>query len=211
MKVVIARDASRRTKELIAAQFSNQWDCVIVPPDDLINHISDADVIIPEGAEIGDQVLKQAANLKLIQAGAGYDNVDVKACTERGIWAANAAGINARAVAEHVFAFILCWHRNIVPLDRALKNGHFWMDYVGMDLSHKVIGIVGLGNIGREVARLAAAFNMEILGCCHRPVRDQGSINIVGLPDLLKGSDIITLHAALNNQTRHLIGRPQWP
>ena len=92
MKVVIARDASRKTKELITAQFSNQWNCVIVPPDDLINHISDADVIIPEGAEIDDQILKRAADLKLIQTGAGYDNVDVNACTERGIWAANAAG-----------------------------------------------------------------------------------------------------------------------
>ena len=60
LKVVIARDASRRTKELITAQFPDQWDCVFVPPDDLINHISDADVIMPEGAEIGDRVLKPA-------------------------------------------------------------------------------------------------------------------------------------------------------
>ena len=210
MKVVIARDASRKTGDLITAQFSNQWNCVMVPPDDLINHIGDADVIIPEGARIDDQILKQAASLKLVQTGAGYDNVDVRACTERGIWVANAAGINARAVAEHVFAFVLCWHRNIVALDRALKNGHFSMDYDGMELSQKVIGIVGLGSIGREVARLAAAFNMEILGYRHRPNRDQGSISSVGLPDLLKRSDIITLHVALNNQTRHMIGRPQF-
>ena len=210
MKVVIARAASKKTKRMMAAQFPDQWDCAVVPPDDLINQISDADVIIPEGAGIDEGILKKAQGLKLVQTGAGYDNVDVKACTERGIWVANAAGINAGAVAEHVFALILCWHKNIITLDKALKSGHFSMDYDGAELSQKVIGIVGLGSIGREVARLAKAFDMEIIGHHYRPTRVADSIKIVDLPALLEKADVISLHVALNSQTRHMIGKPEF-
>ncbi len=125
MKVVIARDASQKTKKLIAAQFPWKWDIVTVGADELTHAINDADVIIPEGVAIDSGLIKQAKKLKLIQTGAGYDNVDIKACTQRGIWVANAAGVNARAVAEHVLAFILCWCKNAFLLDNALKRGAF--------------------------------------------------------------------------------------
>jgi D-3-phosphoglycerate dehydrogenase len=113
LKVVIARDASEKTKKLMAAQFPREWDIVTVRAEKFIHEINDADVIIPEGAVSKDGLVAQAKRLKLIQTGAGYDNVDINACTKRGIYVANAAGINARAVAEHVFAFILCWVRLI--------------------------------------------------------------------------------------------------
>ncbi|MFC1881972.1 NAD(P)-dependent oxidoreductase [Thermodesulfobacteriota bacterium] len=210
MKVVIARDVSEKTKKLMAAQFPGKWDIVTVRAVDLINEIRDADVIIPEGAVIGARLLEQAKKLKLIQTGAGYDNVDIKTCTERGIYVANAAGINSRAVAEHVFAFILCWHKNIITLDGALKSDKFSMDYEGSELSQKVIGVVGLGNIGRDVARLAGAFNMNILGYHHRRTRLVSDIDVVELHTLLKQSDIITLHVALNSQTHHMIGKHEF-
>ena len=194
----------------MAAQFPAEWDIVTVRAVDLINEIRDADVIIPEGAVIGARLLEKAKKLKLIQTGAGYDNVDINACTERGIYVANAAGINSRAVAEHVFAFILCWHRNIITLDGALKSGKFSMDYEGSELSQKVIGVVGLGNIGREVARLAGAFNMNVLGYHHRQTGSASDINVVELHTLLKQSDIITLHVALNRQTHHMIGKQEF-
>ena len=139
MKVIIARDASAKTKKLMAAQFPADWQVVTVEAGDLITAIRDADVIIPEGAVIDRRLLAHAQRLKLIQTGAGYDNVDIEGCTERGIWVANAAGINARAVAEHVFAFILCWYKNLALLDGGLKLGGFHMDYRGAELSDKVI------------------------------------------------------------------------
>ena len=210
MKVVIVREAPEKTRNMMAAQFPKEWKIVTVRAEDLINIIRDADVIIPEGAVIDRRLLEQAKKLKLIQTGAGYDNVDIKACTERGIYLANAAGINARAVAEHVFAFILGWHRNIITLDGALKSGKFAMDYVGSELSQKVIGVVGLGNIGRDVARLADAFNMNVLGYHYRQTRSVSDINVVELHTLLKQSDIITLHVALNSQTHHMIGKKEF-
>jgi phosphoglycerate dehydrogenase-like enzyme len=209
LKVIIVREVSPKTENMMAAQFPEEWEIVILGNKNLISEIRDADVIIPEGAVIGARLLEHAKKLKLIQTGAGYDNVDIKACTERGIYVANAAGINSRAVAEHVFAFILCWHRNIIKLDGVLKNGKFPMDYEGSELSQKVIGVVGLGNIGREVARLAGAFNMNVLGYHHRQTRSASDINVVELHALLKQSDIITLHVALNSQTHHMIGEQE--
>jgi len=210
LKVVIARDASQKTKKLMTAQFPEQWDIVTVRAEDLNREIDNADVIIPEGAIINTGLLEKAKKLKLIQAGAGYDNVDIKTCTDRGIFVANAAGINARAVAEHVFAFILGWYKNIITLDGALKSGKFTMNYDGAELSQKVIGVVGLGNIGEEVARLAAAFDMQVLGYHHRQTRSANDINVVDLHTLLKQSDIITLHVALNRRTHHLIDKKEF-
>jgi len=210
MKVVIVRETPKKTKDMMAAQFPKEWEIVTVEDEDLICAIGNADVIVPEGAMIDRRLLEHAKKLKLIQTGAGYDNVDINACTERGIYVANAAGINARAVAEHVFAFILGWHKNILTLDRALKSGKFAVDYNGSELSQKVIGIVGLGHIGEEIARLAAAFDMQVLGYHYRSIRNVSDIKLVKLHTLIKQSDIITLHVALNRQTHHMIGKQEF-
>ncbi len=210
MKVVIIRNAPPKTKKLMAAQFPSNWKIVTVPPDELENTIGNADAIIPEGTKIDRRTLAIAPNLKIIQTGAGYDNVDIEACTESGIYVANAGGINARTVAEHVFAFILTWHKNIIGLDAALKNGQFNVDYVGAELSEKVIGVVGLGNIGRAVCRLAKAFDMKVLAHHHRRTEPIPDIDIVDLKTLLGQSDIITLHVALDGQTRHMISQKEF-
>jgi len=210
LKVVIARNTSQMTKRSMAAQFPEQWDIITVRVEDLNREIDDADVIIPEGAVINTGLLEKTKKLKLIQTGAGYDNVDINACTDRGIYVANAAGINARAVAEHVFAFILGWHKNIITLDRALKSGKFAMNYDGAELSQKVIGIVGLGNIGEDVARLAAAFDMQVLGYHYHSTRYASDIKLVDLHTLIKQSDIISMHVALNSQTHQMIGKQEF-
>ena len=134
LKVVIVRNAPARIKKLMAAQFPRNWEIVTVPADELENEIGDAEAIVPEGAAIDRRVLALAPRLKFIQIGAGYDNIDIDACTERGIYVANAAGVNARAVAEHVFAFILAWYKNIITLDGALKSGEFSVDYAGSEM-----------------------------------------------------------------------------
>jgi phosphoglycerate dehydrogenase-like enzyme len=210
MKVAIIRNAPSRIKKLMAAQFPEDWEIVTVPADELENAIGDAVAIIPEGAAIDRRVLAQAPRLKFIQTGAGYDNIDIEACTESGIYVANAAGVNARAVAEHVFAFILSWYKNIIALDGALKHGEFSVDYAGSELSEKAIGVVGLGNIGREVCRLAAAFHMKVIGYHHRRTETIPDTDVVEWHTLLRQSDIITIHVSLNSQTRHLIGQKEF-
>ena len=209
MKVVIIRDAPEKTRRLVADQFPGEWHVVFVSAKELLNEIEDADALIPENETIPVSVLDRAKSLKFIQTGAGYDNVPIHECTQRGIYVANAPGINARAVAEHVFAFILCWHKNIIPLNAVVKAGDGTLNYTGSELCDKVIGIVGLGHIGKEVARLALAFNMKVFEYHYRRVATVDKVEWVDLPNLLRLSDIVSLHVSLNSRTRQLIGEKE--
>jgi phosphoglycerate dehydrogenase-like enzyme len=207
MKVVIVGKFSDRTNHFILSKFPRDWKVVIVTPEELDKELNDAEVIIPEHRIIDGPLLDRAKHLKLVQTGAGYDNVIIEECTKRGIYVANAAGINARAVAEHVFGFILCWYKNMIYLDGIMKRGQYGVNYAGSELSGKVIGVVGLGNIGREVARLANAFKMKVLGHHTRSVHTNLDIEFTDLETLLRLSDIITLHVSLNDKTRSMISR----
>jgi D-3-phosphoglycerate dehydrogenase len=210
LKIVILRKVSEKTKQLISRLFPRNCQIVIVPPAELKNEIEDAAVLIPENSLVESQLLGKAKNLKLVQCGAGYDNVPIEECTNRGIWVANAAGINARAVAEHVYGFILSWFKNILKLNTGLKKGQNEINYKGADLSEKTIGIIGLGHIGKEVARLAAAFQMKVFGYHYRSIEIDMDIEITDFQTLLKRSDIITLHVSLNNETHHMIGSEEF-
>jgi len=207
MKVVIIRAAPEEIKRLIVGLFPGEWEVVVVSAEQLIEAIKNADAVIPEHTIIDAPLLDKAKNLKLVQTGAGYDNVSIEACTRRGIYVANAAGINAAAVAEHVFTFILCRYRNIVYFNEALRHGGYTVGYTGSELSQKVIGIVGMGHIGKAVARLATSFGMKVLGCHTRPLDTEFTVEWVDLQTLLKTSDIVSLHVSLNQRTRHMIGR----
>ncbi len=210
MKVVIVRKAPENTRRLIAAQFPADWHIITVPAESLSEEIGDADALIPENTLIDSELLEHAKNLKIIQTGAGYDNVDIAECTRRGILVANASGINAGAVAEHVLALILCWYKNIVKLNTAMKRGKFTVDYRGAELSGKVIGVVGLGNIGRQVVKLAQAIDLKVIGYHYRQTASIGDIERVELHPLLKQADIVTIHVALNDRTQHMIGKSEF-
>jgi phosphoglycerate dehydrogenase-like enzyme len=210
LKVVIVRKAPENTKRLIAAQFPADWHITTVPAESLIDEIGDADALIPEGTRIDVDLLEHAKNLKIIQTGAGCDNVNIAQCNRRGIKVANAAGINARAVAEHVLALILCWFKNIIKLNAAMKRGKFALDYRGSELSGKVIGVVGLGNIGREVVKMARAIDLEVIGYHYRQKAGIADIERAELHPLLKRADIVTIHVALNDRTQHMIGKREF-
>ena len=154
MKVVICGEFPEKAEENIFHSFPLSWEVHIVPPSGLASELSNADILIPEHVEINADLLSKAPKLKLVQTGAGYDNVDLKACTEFGVQACNAAGVNAYAVAEHVMALILSWYKNIPYLDHFLKDrGEAdQLDYTGAELYGKTIGIIGLGHVGRIVA-----------------------------------------------------------
>ena len=142
MKIVIVRKPENQIKRRIASLFPGDWRLVFVTPKELETAIETADVLIPENENIVPSLLDRAEHLRLIQTGAGYDNVPVDVCTQKGIYIANAAGINALAVAEHAFAFILARYKNIVYFDSTMKAGEFRVDYAGAELSDKVLGNV---------------------------------------------------------------------
>ncbi len=206
MKVVITGFFPDAAKDRILESFPSAWTVRIVMPDEAEQELTDADVLIPEHILINDEILQKAPKLKLVQTGAGYDNVDLCACTMHGVQVCNAAGVNANAVAEHVMAFILCWYKNIVKLDRFLKmdSDEGGLSYCGAELTEKTIGLVGFGHVGKKVAEYCNAFHMNVLVCSRKPTGAAG-IEQRDLDSLVRDSDIVSLHVSLNESTRHMI------
>jgi D-3-phosphoglycerate dehydrogenase len=207
MKVVIIGHFTEYSKTRIAQEFPLDWKIDVVAPENAMNSLSDADVVIPEHIRVDKAFLDQAPRLKLVQTGAGFDNVDIDECTRHNVWAANAAGVNAVAVAEHVLAFIFSWYKNIPYLDNFMKNkeDENRLFYTGSELYGKTVGILGLGAIGRNVARYCNALNMRVIAHHRRPAETGEKIEMVDADALYRESDILTVHVYLNDQTRHMI------
>ena len=208
MKVLIVGNFSETSKATVTNHFPESWDVVIVPPgEEVLQHIKDCQILIPEHIKVDHSLLSAASNLKLVQTGAGFDNVDVDACTQRGIWAANAAGVNAQAVAEHVLALLLSYYKNIPFLDAFMKNkmDENQLNYTGSELAGKTIGIVGLGAIGKKVASFCKTFDMNVLACVRNPaVASAELVTITDFDTLVSTADIISVHTPLTQQTKQL-------
>lgn len=211
MKILLVGYFTETSKSNIIRHFPENWDIVIVPPGkEMLQHIEDCHVIIPEHTKVDRSLLSMAKNLKLVQTGAGFDNVDIDACTQLGIWVANAAGVNAQAVAEHVMALILSYYKNIPFLDAFMKNrmDENQLDYTGSELKGKTIGIIGLGAIGKKVAEFCGVFDMNVLAYARNAVvQSDNFVKMTDLDNLVSASDIVSVHISLNQQTKHLINK----
>lgn len=195
---------------MIRGHFPADWQVRILPPQEATGALAEAQVLIPEHMQLGEALLEAAPRLRLVQTGAGHDNVDLEACSRHGVAVCCAPGVNARAVAEHVLACILCHYKNLIPLDAGLKAGleAGELRYAGGELAGKTIGILGLGHVGRELAALCGAFQMRVLGCSLSK-KELPGVEQTNLERLLRESDVITLHVPLNDSTRHLIRAEQ--
>lgn len=157
------------------------------------------------------EMMRAAPNLRVIgRAGVGYDTVDVKEASRRGVPVVYTPGAMARAVAEHTLALMLAAAKNLPHWRHVLLEGE-WKHRYGrrnLDLKGATVGIVGYGRIGRQVRRLLAPFDCTVLvngpNLTPREMADDG-VEAVPLPDLLGSSDIVTLHPPLNRETRGLI------
>lgn len=208
MQVVIIGTFPQEAKERILTHFPVDWTVHIVGADQAKEYLPLAEVVIPEHIVIDEDFLARAPNLKLIQTGAGHDNVDLAACTRHGVLVCNAADINAEAVAEHTLAMILCWYKNLILLDGFMKHKQAMtaLSYQGAELAGKTLGIIGYGHVGRKLAHLAQAFSLQVLVFSHHPVTDSGIIQ-AGLSRLYRESDIISVHTALRPATRHMFNK----
>lgn len=171
-----------------------------------------------DGAICGDdpftkRVLQRASRLKVISKwGTGIDSIDLKAANELCIRVCNTPGAFTDAVADTALGYILCFARNLPRMDADVRRG-LWIKPDSISLSECTLGIVGVGNIGRAVARRARAFGMKALGndtaeIPHSFVRETG-IEMMPLGELLENSDFVSLHCDLNLTSFHLIGRDQ--
>jgi len=180
-------------------------------PDELKKAIKDKDAIIVRSAtKVTKDVLEHADNLKVIaRAGVGLDNVDVEAAKKKGIQVVNTPGGTSISVAELAMALMLAAARHIPRADLSLKKGLWEKKKLGGgELYGKTLGIIGLGRIGSEVAKRAAAFGMNVI-VCDPYVKDAGFTR-VELDELLSTSDYITIHAPLTEETRHLLSTAEF-
>ncbi len=155
------------------------------------------------------RVLESAPRLKIISKwGTGIDSIDRVACDELGIRIGNTPNAFTIPVADSVFAYMLAFARQTPWMDQHMKAGR-WEKIPGQTLSECTIGIVGVGNIGKEVARRAVAFGMTVLGTDIKPIDNHflaaTTMQVVSLDELLKRSDFVTLHTDLNPTSHHLM------
>jgi D-3-phosphoglycerate dehydrogenase len=183
-----------------------------ITPDQIKEKISNFEIVIVRSrTKITKEMIDKAAKCKIIaRVGVGLDNVDVDAAKEKGIKVINAVEGAMNAVAELVLGLMLSMAREIPRADREIRGGK-WLkkELMGSELSGKYLGIVGLGNIGKRLAKLARGLNMNIIGFDVIPIaddfaRDVGLIK-ADIDTLLSSADYISFHVPLTDMTYHLV------
>ena len=180
---------------------------------DVKEKIKDAEIIVANKVPLNEDTLKDAANVKLIcEFATGYDNVDLEYCKSRGIKVANIVNYSTDAVAQHTFALCFYVLEKLRHYDEYVKSGAYAaqdrfsnFDLPFTELAGKTWGIVGMGNIGRKVARIAEAFGCKVIFYSASGSSTCTEYERVGFDTLLKESDFLSLHCPLSDKTRNLI------
>jgi len=183
----------------------------IMTEEELTQSLKDADAVVLGADKCSRKVIESLKRVRVIgRHGVGVDNVDLDAATEKGIIVTYTPHANADAVADHTWALILALARKIIPADASTKTGGWeGPKFIGLELSSKTIGILGLGAIGQRVAKRAKGFDMNILYYDKRrneAFEREIGVTYVDFERLLRESDIVSIHAALTSETRRMIG-----
>jgi len=214
MKVLIADQINEKGIEELedVAEVVVRTD---ITPEELINDIHDFEAIVVRSrTKVTREVIEAAPKLRIIaRAGVGVDNVDVEAATERGVMVVNAPESTSITVAEHALGLMLSLSRKISLADKSVKEGKWEKsDFMGMELNGKVLGIVGMGRIGSQVASRCKAFGMDLMvydPYITQEAAAQIGVEIMDLEGLLKAADVITIHVPLTPETKHLIAKQE--
>ncbi len=184
------------------------------PPEILMESIPGCEALIfRSGVKITREVMQSSPQLRLIiRAGSGVDNIDLDYVNQNQLELFRIPEPGARAVAEMSFAFMLAMSREIFLADRMTRQGH-WIkhDITGYLLANKVLGIVGMGNIGSKVAQLGLDWGMEVIGCVEHPSEARATefahrgLRLTSFEEVITQSDYISIHVPLKDSTRNLI------
>jgi phosphoglycerate dehydrogenase-like enzyme len=179
---------------------------------DLIERLKDAEIVFLDYSVMDAEVIAACPNLRFICFfGIGYENcIDIAAATKHGITVSYTPGYGATAVAEFTLGMILSLTRHIAASHFSLRHGE-WLSsqFQGVELKGKTLGIIGLGPIGADMARLGAGIGMNLIGWTRNATADraQYGLRLVSLEDLFSRSDVVTIHLSLNAQTERMITR----
>ena len=204
--------------EELKKEFASKGDefCYYMNRDEipltLKERMADSDNVVISNIKLSADVINACPKLKMLSvAFTGLDHIDLACCQQRSIKVCNAAGYSTTAVSELAIGLMLDVYRKISHFDSQIRNGGTRANYLGLELGGKTVGVVGTGAIGTQTIRLLKAFGCSVLAYSRtkrQNVKELGA-KYVTLDELMKNSDIITLHVPLNKETHHLIGREQ--
>lgn len=186
-------------------------------PDEVAARIADADVVITNKVPITVQSVSAAKRLRLVAAAAtGYDHIDLAACKEAGVTVCNIRNYAKNTVPEHTFALILALRRSLMPYRTSVVDGRWeesgrfcYFDYPIADLANSTLGVIGDGVLGRAVARLGEAFGMRVLFAAYKGAEGMGPL-YTPFDEVMRTSDVITLHCPLSPATRNMISHREF-
>lgn len=217
MKIVLT-DAQTVLDNLVNADILKQFGEVeeygLLRYDEVAEKIADADMVVCNKTLLDKNTLRLAKNLKYIGLFAtGYNNIDIDYCKEHNIAVCNAGSYSTNAVAQHTFALILEHFNNTANYNKYVQDG-LWKRsktfspfvYPLSELAGKTLGIVGFGNIGRAVAKIANAFEMRVIAY-NRSEKQADGVEFVSFETLLEQSDIVSVHCPLNSESENMFDK----
>ena len=217
----MTREIPKRGLDIIRENFDvDLWPDEAPPSkEEIIRRVKDKQALVSLLTDpIDEEVINSAPNLRIIaQYAVGFDNIDLKAATKRGIYVTNTPEVLTETTADFAFALMLAVARRVVEADKYVRNGKWKVAWhplmmLGEDVHGRTLGIVGLGRIGCAVARRAKGFDMKILYydvIRREDLERELGIKYVDLETLLRESDFVTIHTPLTPETYHLIGEKQ--
>lgn len=176
--------------------------------EEFLDYAKDVDGIIIGVDKANRDMLDKCTNLKAIaKYGVGVDNIDMEAAKEKGIRISRAIGSNSVSVAEHTIALMFALSKNIYVASKQVKNGS-WNKPYGFEVNDKTIGIIGFGNIGKNVARMVQGLNMKVMAFDAFPIDETyantNNIQISTFDEIVENADVITLHLPLTEETKNM-------
>jgi phosphoglycerate dehydrogenase-like enzyme len=218
-KIVFLTGLPQKTVDVILSHNPDGFETQVVRRDTSIDDqkraVADADFIMVYGAELADDVLRSAPKARVVQTlAAGYDRMNHGLMAELGVACCNNGGANSWAVADHAVLLMLAVYRKLIASDAATRDGRWNEPITGantFEMAGKLVGVLGIGNIGRQVARRVQGFDSitQYYDLFPLPEETEQELGLtrVELDELFSTSDIVTCHAPLTPQTRHIVSR----
>lgn len=222
LKVLVSRKVFEEVVALLGRQYdveSNQRDVPFTPAQLVKKLQGKSGAIVLLTDLIDDRVLAQCPDVKVVcNIAVGYNNIDVKAATRRGVMVCNTPGVLDDTTADFAWTLLLASARRVVEADAFFRSGKWkgWglMQFTGCDVHHKTLGIIGLGRIGKGVARRAKGFDMRVIYTdaqrADETTEREHGVMFVDKRTLLRESDFVSLHIPLFPETRHYLSEPEF-
>ncbi|MEK6647483.1 MAG: phosphoglycerate dehydrogenase [Candidatus Firestonebacteria bacterium] len=213
MKILIADSIEKEGIDLLKKNAHTVDICLEQTEEELVTKIPDYDALIVRSqTKVTKKIIEAGKKLKVIgRAGIGVDNVDVPAATRKGVLVVNAPNSTVGTTAEHTIAMMMALVRKIPFANSAVRNGEWKKNkFIGMEIRGKTVGVIGLGRIGSEVARICQRIDMNVIASdpfVSREYAQKLGVQLMSLSEVVKNSDIITIHATLTKSNHHILGK----